>query len=136
MGTSTVTTFVESASGVAEGGRTGLTSLTVAGLFLLSIFFFPIVSTIPAFATAPALIMVGVMMCSPLKEFDWANPVALIPGIMTMLFMLVGYSISAGIVWGILFYLAVKSAYGKAREIPGILWVLGALFILKMIFFD
>lgn len=135
MGTSTVTTFVESASGVADGGRTGLTALTVAALFLLSIFFFPVVSAIPSFATAPALMMVGIMMCEPLREFEWSNPEALIPGIMTMLFMVVGYSISAGIVWGILFWLLLKLAKGKAREVSPFLWCLGALFILKMIFF-
>ena len=136
LGTSTVTTFVESASGVADGGRTGLTAITVGLLFLVSIFFFPIVSAIPAFATAPALMMVGIMMCEPLREFEWTNPEALIPGIMTMLFMVVGYSISAGIVWGLLFWILMKLAAGKARDITPFLWCLGLIFVLKMVFFD
>ena len=112
------------------------TAVTTAVLFLLSIFFFPIVSAIPAFATAPALMMVGIMMCEPLREFEWTDPEALIPGILTMLFMVVGYSISAGIVWGLLFWLLLKAAVGKAREVSPFLWGLGALFILKMLFFD
>ena len=136
MGTSTVTTFVESASGVADGGRTGLTAVTVAMLFLASIFFFPVVSVIPAFATAPALMMVGILMCESLREFEWTNLEALIPGIMTMLFMVVGYSISAGIVWGLLFWILMKVANGKAREVSTFLWCLGILFVLKMLFFD
>lgn len=135
LGTSTVTTFVESASGVEEGGRTGLTALTVAVLFLLSIFIFPIVSAIPAFATAPALILVGVMMCQPMADFEWNDPEALIPGIMTIIFMVGGYSIAAGIVWGVLFYLATKVFVGKACEPSMLLWIVGVLFLLKLVFF-
>ncbi len=136
LGTSTVTTFVESAAGAEEGGRTGLTALTTALFFLLSIFFFPVISAIPAFATAPALIMVGVMMCEPMAGFEWENPEALIPGIMTIIFMVTGYSISAGIMWGILFYLATNIAVGRINRPPLIMWVLGVLFVLKMIFLD
>lgn len=136
LGTSTVTTFAESAAGVEEGGRTGLTSLTVAMLFLLAIFLFPVVSAIPPFATAPALIMVGIMMCEPMSRFDWEKPEALIPGIMTIIFMLVGYSISSGIMWGVIFYLLTHLAAGKAKEPCRIMWGLGAVFILKMLFLD
>lgn len=136
LGTSTVTTYVESAAGVEEGGRTGLTAVTAALLFLLSIVFFPVISAIPAFATAPALIMVGVMMCEPMADFEWKNPEALIPGIMTVIFMVTGYSISAGIMWGVLFYLATCIAVGKFREPPVIMWLLGILFLLKLAFLN
>ncbi len=136
LGTSTVTTFAESAAGVEEGGRTGLTALTVALLFLAAVFFFPVIGAIPAFATAPALIMVGVMMCEPLTRFAWHTPEDLIPGIMTVVFMVTGYSISAGIMWGILFYLAARITLGRFREPPLLLWILGVLFILKMMFLD
>lgn len=132
MGTSTVTTFVESAAGVEEGGRTGLTAVFTAIFFALAIPFFPIISAIPSFATAPALIMVGVMMCETLREFEWDNPEALIPGIFTIIFMVVGYSISAGIMWGVLFYLLVKVVMGKAKDPSVLMWVLGALFIIKL----
>lgn len=135
LGTSTVTTFVESAAGVEEGGRTGLTAVTTAVFFLLAIPFFPIFAAIPAFATAPALIVVGIMMCEPLKDFEWTNPEALIPGIFTIIFMVVGYSISAGIMWGVLFYLLVKTIQGKAKEPGALMWVLGVLFIIKLFLF-
>lgn len=135
LGTSTVTTFVESAAGVEEGGRTGLTAVVTGIMFLLAIPFFPIISAIPGFATAPALIMVGVMMCEPMTEFDWANPEALIPGVFAIIFMVVGYSISAGIMWGILAYLLVKTVMGKAKEPGVIMWVLGVLFLIKLFVF-
>lgn len=132
LGTSTVTTFVESAAGVEDGGRTGLTAVTTAAMFGLAIPFFPIISAIPGFATAPALIMVGIMMCETLQDFEWGNAEALIPGVFTIIFMVVGYSISAGIMWGVLFYLLVKVVVGKAKEPSALMWVLGLLFILKM----
>lgn len=134
LGTSTVTTYAESAAGVEEGGRTGLTALTVAALFLTSIFFFPIISAIPSFATAPALIMVGIMMCEHMAGFEWKNPEALIPGTMTIVTMVVGYSISDGIMWGMLFYLLTKAAVGKLSETSLLLRILGLLLILKMFF--
>ena len=136
LGTSTVTTYIESASGIADGGRTGLTAVTVAMLFLASIFFFPIVSVIPAFATAPAMVMVGILMCEPLKEFEWTKMEAAIPGILTMLVMVVGNSISDGIVWGILSWILLKVASRKTRDISTFLWCLGIVFVLKMLFFD
>jgi len=133
LGTSTVTTFAESAAGVEEGGRTGLTSIIVALLFLASIFFFPVISAIPGFATAPALIVVGIMMCEPMSQFDWQDTEALIPGVMTIIYMVVGFSVSDGIMWGFLAYLLTKSAVGKYREPSLLLWILGILFALKMI---
>jgi AGZA family xanthine/uracil permease-like MFS transporter len=136
FGTSTVTTFVESAAGVEEGGRTGLTSLTTAACFVLSIFFFPIVSAIPGFATATALVVVGVMMLEPLGSLKFNKPEQVIPAAMTMACMVTGYSISAGLQWGILSYLLVKIATNKAKEVTAVVWVIGALFIVKMIVLD
>ena len=135
LGTSTVTTFVESASGVEEGGRTGLTAVTTAILFLLAIPFFPVIGAIPSFATAPALVVVGIMMCEPMEEFEWTKVEALVPGVFAIIFMVVGYSISAGIMFGILFYLLVRVVQGKAKEPGMVMWVLGALFLFKLFIF-
>lgn len=135
LGTSTVTTFVESAAGVEEGGRTGLTSVVTAIFFLLAIPFFPIFAAIPSFATAPALVMVGIMMCEPMKEFEWTRAEAIVPGVFAIIFMVVGYSISAGIMWGILFYLLVKTVQGKAKDAGVVMWVLGVLFLFKLFVF-
>jgi len=132
LGTSTVTTYVESSAGVEEGGRTGLTATTTAILFLLAIPFYPIIAAIPSFATAPALVMVGIMMCSPLAEFEWSNPDVLVPGVVCMITMVIGYSISAGIMWGVLVWLVVQLIRGKASKTPFLLYVLGVLFVLKL----
>jgi len=132
LGTSTVTTYVESASGVEEGGRSGLTAIVTGILFLLAIPFYPIISAIPSFATAPALILVGVIMCEVLKEMDWGDSVGVLSGVITMVFMVVGYSISAGIMWGVLFYLIGKIFTKKAKEPSILLWVLGVLFVIRL----
>ncbi|HAN43306.1 MAG TPA: guanine permease, partial [Sphaerochaeta sp.] len=134
LGTSTVTTFVESASGVAEGGRTGLTALTVAVLFLLSLFLEPLFGSIPSAATAPALIIVGVMMITPVSDIEWTEYTESIPAFLTMLFMVCAYSISDGIMFGILSYVILKSCTGKIKEIKVTTWVVAALFVAKIIF--
>jgi len=136
MGTSTITTFVESAAGVEEGGRTGLTSMVTALCFLLSIFLYPIVGTIPGFATTCALVVVGVMMLEPLGGLDFSNPEQVIPAAFTVGLMVMGYSISAGLQWGVLSYLLVKLATGKAKEANKVVWVLGALFLIKIVILD
>ncbi|MDL2232668.1 NCS2 family permease [Ruminococcaceae bacterium OttesenSCG-928-L11] len=136
LGTSTVTTFVESAAGVEEGGRTGLTAITTAFLFLLSIFIYPIVSVIPGFATACALVMVGIMMLEPLADLNFRNPEHVIPAAITIGLMVMGYSISAGLQWGVLTYILVKLFSRKTKEINGVMWILGALFLLKMLVID
>ena len=133
LGTSTVTTFVESASGVAEGGRTGLTAVTVAVLFILSLFLEPLFGSIPSAATAPALIIVGVMMITPVAEIDFHDYSEAIPAFLCMLFMVCAYSISDGIMFGILSYVIMKSAVGKSKEIGTTTWVVALLFILKII---
>ena len=134
LGTSTVTTFVESSAGVVEGGRTGLTALTVAILFALSLFLAPLFESIPSAATAPALIIVGVMMMTPVKEIEWDDMTEAIPAFLTIIFMLVAYSIAEGIMFGIISYTLLKLFTKKGKEISIMTWVVFALFVLKIIF--
>ncbi|AEV30926.1 permease [Sphaerochaeta pleomorpha str. Grapes] len=134
LGTSTVTTFVESSAGVVEGGRTGLTSLTVAILFLLSLFFAPLFESIPSAATAPALIIVGVMMMTPVTEIEWTDMTEAIPSFLCIMFMVVAYSIADGIMFGILSYVLLKFFTNKRKDISGMTWVVFGLFVAKIIF--
>ncbi|MCX7828133.1 MAG: NCS2 family permease [Thermanaerothrix sp.] len=133
MGTSTVTTFVESASGVEQGGRTGLTALVVAVLFLLSTFFSPLVSIVPACATSPALILVGIYMMMGLKELkmdDWTETA---PAMLAFFMMPFSYSIAVGIEAGIVSFVVLKLVTGKARELNVVMICLAALFILARV---
>ena len=136
LGTSTITTFVESASGVSSGGRTGLTALTAGLLFLLSTLFAPIFTAIPAFATAPALIMVGFLMVSSVTEirFDDDNLGEAIPAYIAIIAMPLFYSISEGISLGIISYVVLNAVTGKAKKISPLMYVLALLFVLKYIF--
>ena len=136
LGTSTTTTFVESASGVAVGGRTGLTAMVTAVLFLLSTLFAPIFTAIPSFATAPALIMVGFLMVGTVTEirFDDDNLTEAIPAYLAIIAMPLFYSISEGISMGIISYVLLNVAAGKARKVTPLMYVLAVLFILKYIF--
>ena len=136
LGTSTVTTFVESASGVAVGGRTGLTALVTGLLFLLSVFFAPLFITIPAFATAPALIMVGFLMFSSVVEirFDDDNLLEAIPAYIAIIAMPLFYSISEGISLGIISYVVLHLVTGKGKKVKPLMYILALLFILKYVF--
>ena len=136
LGTSTVTTFVESASGVGAGGRTGLTALVAGLLFLLSTLFAPLFITIPAFATAPALIMVGFLMVSSVTEirFDDDNLTEAIPAYIAIIAMPLFYSISEGISLGIISYVVLNVVTGKGKKINPLMYILAVLFILKYIF--
>ena len=136
LGTSTTTTFVESASGVAVGGRAGLTALVSALLFLLSTLFAPIFTAIPSFATAPALIMVGFLMVGTVTEirFDEDNITEAIPAYLAIIAMPLFYSISEGISMGIISYVLLNVAAGKAKKITPLMYVLAVLFVLKYIF--
>ena len=136
LGTSTITTFVESASGVSSGGRTGLTALTAGLLFLLSTLFAPIFTTIPSFATAPALIMVGFLMVSSVTEirFDDDNLAEAIPAYIAIIAMPLCYSISEGISLGIISYVVLNLCTGKAKKVTPLMYVLALLFVLKYIF--
>ena len=136
LGTSTVTTFVESASGVAAGGRTGLTALTTGLLFLASTLFAPIFTAIPSFATAPALIMVGFLMVGTVTEirFELDNLTEAIPAYLAIIAMPLFYSISEGISLGIISYVLLNVAAGKGKTVKPLMYVLAALFVLKYIF--
>ncbi len=136
LGTSTTTTFVESASGVAVGGRTGLTAVVTGFLFLISTLFAPIFTAIPSFATAPALIMVGFLMVGTVTEirFDLDNLTEAIPAYLTILAMPLFYSISEGIAWGIVSYVILHLLCGKGKKVTPLMYILAVLFVLKYIF--
>jgi AGZA family xanthine/uracil permease-like MFS transporter len=131
LGTSTVTSYVESTAGVAAGGRTGLTSLTVAVLFLLALFFSPLFLLIPGAATAPALIMVGYLMLKPAATIDFNDPTEGIPAFLAIVMMPFAYSIAEGIVYGVISYVILKAATGKFRDISIVTWILFVIFILR-----
>jgi len=136
LGTSTTTTFVESSAGVAVGGRTGLTAVTTAVLFLLATLFSPLFTSIPSFATAPALIFVGFLMFETVTEirFTKENMTEAIPAYLCILAMPLFYSISEGICLGVISYVVLQAATGKAKEVNPIMYILAVLFILKYIF--
>ncbi len=131
LGTSTVTTYVESGAGISEGGRTGLTSLVVGILFILAIFLAPIAGIIPSQATAPALIIVGVLMMGSLRHINFNDFEEALPAFLTMALMPFSYSIANGIAAGFIFYPLVKLVRGKGKEVSPILYVLAILFILR-----
>lgn len=134
FGTSTITTFVESSSGIAEGGRTGLTSIVSGALFLLALFFSPIFLAIPSFATAPALVVVGFFMMQQVAKIAWNDMLEAIPTFICIFAMPFMYSISEGIAFGVISYVVLHAAAGKAKKITPLMWVLAVLFILKYIF--
>ena len=133
LGTTTVTTFVESASGIAEGGRTGLVALTTGFLFVLSLFFSPIFLTIPSFATTPALIIVGFMMMQQVVKLDWSDALEAIPAFITIISMPFLYSISEGISQGIIAYVVLHLLAGRTKKISTLMYVLAVVFVLKYI---
>ncbi len=134
LGTSTTTTYVESAAGVGEGGRTGLTAFSTAVCFALALFFSPIFLSIPSAATAPALIMVGVMMMPSIKRIHWEDYCKSIPAFITIVMMPVAYSISDGILIGVISYVVTHAIAGRFKEISVPMWVLSVLFVLRYIF--
>lgn len=133
LGTSTVTAYIESAAGIGEGGRTGLTAVTTGILFLLSLFFAPIFTSIPPQATAPVLILVGVMMASSLLEIDFSDFTNAIPAFLTFAMMPLAYSIADGIIFGIISFTILKLATGKKKEVNISLILLSIMFILKFV---
>ena len=136
LGTSTTTSYVESAAGTAAGGRTGLTACVVAGLFLLSLFLSPLAGAVPAFATAPALFFVAVLMTSGLVQVDWEDLTEAAPVVVTALVMPLTFSIANGIALGFISWTAIKLLSGRWRELNPSLYVLSALFIVKLGFFS
>ena len=133
FGTSTTTTYIESASGVSEGGRTGLTSFVIALCFAVALFFSPIFLAIPGAATGPVLFIVGVMMMSPVKDIDWGDYSESIPAFVTMLLMPLAYSISDGIMLGMISFVLLNAISGKFKKISVMMWILAVLFILRYI---
>ena len=128
LGTSTVTSYIESAAGTASGGRTGLTSLSTGILFLLALVLSPVFLLIPSSATAPALIFVGFLMMAPVTEINFEDPTEGIPCFLAIIMMPFAYSISDGIVYGLITYVLLKSATGKVKEIPVVTWILFLVF--------
>jgi AGZA family xanthine/uracil permease-like MFS transporter len=134
MGTSTVTSFVESSSGVAAGGRTGLASVVTAIFFVLALFFTPLFSLIPAAATAPALIFVGFLMITSVSSINFEDITEGIPAFITIMVMPFAYSISKGIAYGVITYVICKVAGRKMKDIPLVTWILAIVFIGEVIF--
>ena len=130
LGTSTITSFVESGSGVAAGGRTGLTAVTTGVLFILSIFLSPLLSVVTSAVTAPALIVVGILMASQLKEIEWNDIAVATPAFITIVVMILGYSISDGIAAGFLFYTVTMLASGRNKEVQPIVYILDLIFLI------
>ncbi|MBH1940614.1 NCS2 family permease [Mobilitalea sibirica] len=133
FGTSNTTTYVESAAGIEAGGRTGLTSVVTALLFVVSIFLAPVIGIVPVQATAPALIAVGIMMLAAFKDINWTDLEDAIPAFFAAIFMAFVYSISYGIAAGFIFYCIVKVVKGKVKDVSPVLWVATALFILDFV---
>ncbi|WP_222433871.1 NCS2 family permease [Candidatus Pantoea soli] len=132
LGTSTTTSYVESAAGVSAGGRTGLTAIVVAILFLLSLFFSPLAGSVPVYATAPALLFVAVLMASGLAEIDWKDVTTAAPVTVTALTMPLTYSIANGIAFGFITWTVVKLLSGRTREVNAALVILSLLFVIKL----
>lgn len=133
VGTSAVGAYVESASGISEGGKTGLTAVSVAGMFIIALFFSPIFMMIPSAATAPALIVVGLFMLEPIKEIDFTNFTEAIPAFLTILIMPLSFSIADGIVFGVISFVILKVFTSKGKDVPVITYIISLLFILKFI---
>ena len=132
LGTSTVTTFIESASGVTEGGRTGLTSAVVGFLFLIALIFSPIIMAIPSFATSPALIVVGLFMIEQVVNIDFSDYTEGFPAFITIIMMVVAYSISTGLIFGVISYVLIKLFTGRSKELNPVIIIIAILFVLKL----
>jgi AGZA family xanthine/uracil permease-like MFS transporter len=133
-GTSTVTSYIESAAGVAAGARTGLSNIAVAALFMLAAFCSPLAEAIPGYATAPALILVGVLMSESIARIQWHDFSEAVPAFITILATPLTFSIATGLSLGLISYTVVKIAAGKIREINTLVWILTVLFILRYVY--
>jgi AGZA family xanthine/uracil permease-like MFS transporter len=131
LGTSTTTAYVESASGIEEGGRTGLTAVAVAGFFLLATFFWPLASAIPAAATAPALIVVGSLMIGELRAVAWDDFAVSISAFLTIIGMPLTFSIANGVSFGVISYAAIMLLTGRARRVAPVLYVVAVLLVVR-----
>jgi AGZA family xanthine/uracil permease-like MFS transporter len=129
-----VTSYVESVAGVASGGRTGLTAVTVGALFLLAVFFAPLAGMVPAFATAGALVYVALLMMSGMRDLDWDDPTELLPALLTIVMIPLTFSIANGIAIGFITYVGVKLLVGRQAEISSGAWFLAGIFLAKFTF--
>ena len=134
LGTSTTTSYIESSAGVAAGGRSGFTAVVTAGFFLLALFFSPLLSVVTPAVTAPALIIVGILMVSSLGEIDWKKFEIAVPAFFTIISMPLTYSIATGIAIGFIFYPITMVVSGRRKEIHPIMYVMGVLFVLYFIY--
>ena len=134
LGTSTTTTYVESASGVSQGGRSGLTALVIAGCFAVALLFSPLFLSIPSAATAPVLVIVGLLMLEPIHKIDFDDYLESIPSFICIVTMPLAYSISDGILLGMISYVVLNMAAGKFKKITPTMYILAVLFTLKYIF--
>jgi AGZA family xanthine/uracil permease-like MFS transporter len=133
LGTSTTTTYIESASGIADGARTGLSSVVTGVLFLAALFFAPLIGAVPAFATAPALVVVGVFMFRNIKEIDFTDMKAAVPAFLTMILMPLTFSIATGLTIGFLSYILIGVFSGDVKKISPVMWVVGFLSAINLI---
>jgi AGZA family xanthine/uracil permease-like MFS transporter len=133
LGTSTPVAFIESAAGIAEGGRTGLAGITIALMFLLSLFFSPVLTAIPSFATAPVLIVLGLLMMEPITKVDFTDFTEGMPVFLTLILTLLTYSITDGLAFGFIFYVVIKLFTGKSKDIPKPMYVIAVLFVVMFI---
>ncbi len=136
LGTSSTTAYVESASGVLAGGRTGLTAVVVAILFLAALFFAPLAGTVPAFATAPALLYVACLMMRELTDIEWDDITEVVPSALTAIMMPLTYSIANGLAFGFISYAIIKLLTGRAREVHAATWLVAALFLIRFVFLN
>jgi AGZA family xanthine/uracil permease-like MFS transporter len=136
LGTSSTTAYVESASGVQAGGRTGLTALTVSALFLLALFFSPLAGSVPVYATAPALLFVATLMMRELIDIDWEDVTEAAPSALTALMMPLTYSIANGLAFGFISYAIIKAMTGRWREVHPATWLVAGLFLIRFAFFS
>jgi adenine/guanine/hypoxanthine permease len=134
LGTSSTTAYIESAAGVQAGGRTGLTALTVAVLFLACLFIAPLAGAVPAYATAPALLYVSCLMLRELADIDWDDTTESVPAVITALMMPFTYSIANGVAFGFITYAGLKLFTGRAKQVPVIIWIIAAIFLFKFIY--
>ena len=135
LGTSSTTSYLESTTGIAAGGRTGLTAVVVAVLFILCLFLAPLAQSVPSFATAPALLFVGVLMIQGIIHIEWDDITEAAPAFLTVVFMPFTYSISDGIAMGFISYALIKLFTGKAKTVPYMVWIVAALWAIKFAVF-
>ncbi len=135
LGTTTTGAYIESAAGIAEGGRTGFTALVVAGLFLLALFFSPVLTAVPAHAYGPALIMIGILMITPVARLDFSDYTELVPAFLTIVLMVFTYNIGVGMTAGLLTYPVLKTLSGRRREVHPGMWIFAALSLLFYVFY-